>query len=372
MFFHVVFFLRSFFLNSKKKERFKVLGRKEEKKGAPWEQSAKKPDGMENKASKWECKECKKVFTKNKKYLVHMKSMQHAYRIDFLEGRKQEKEEYFRTESEERGRKAALVKRALPIVERFHAKMYKLMKETDQPTKQSNQNEKEKEKEKGNDEGEKEKVTEEGSKNENGEEKEKDWKEDSQLNDRWAVLTKSINDHYSGSRPRELIRKRRRCLFALVKEITAEFYPDAKLEVYGSIPLALDAENSDIDVSVMLKEGGGGWGGASGHDQAVHMLNEIGDAIDFCGSTHLRITKVMLARLLFKSLQITTSVSCQILTARIPLITISDEGLSGLQLDLSLWMMDKLEINRVLVAYLSMDDRIRPLMKAVRVWSKVC
>lgn len=226
---------------------------------------------------RFECTECRKVFTKRKQFNLHMKSMQHTYRVEFLNDRKQEKEVYFKVEAEERDRRAALTRRAMPIVERFHAKMYLLIQETE---------EKEKEKEK---EGKEKKEKEKPGEQKNAGDKAKE-KGDTK-NDPWAVLSQSINEHYRTSRPREIVRKKRRCLFTLVKEVTYEFFPEAKLEVYGSIPLHLDAENSDIDVSIMLKEGSG-WGGASGHDHALNVLNTIGDAIDFCGSTHIRVTKV--------------------------------------------------------------------------------
>jgi DNA polymerase sigma len=239
-----------------------------------------------------ECKPCGKVFTKKKQYNIHMKSMQHLYVLQAIADKEQEKQEEAKQTAFDKARKDLLTRRCAPIVDRFHVRMYKVMEQALPSRTEAPSND----------------------------------------------LSESILNHYTFSRPRAPISKRRRCLYRLIHEIVAELYPKAKLEVYGSIPLLLDSENSDIDVSIII-----------GESDAVEVLSNIGDGIGYCNSPHLTVKKI--------------------LTARIPVITISD-ALSGLQLDLSLWMLDKLEINRVFTAYLKMDPRIRPLIKAVRVWAK--
>jgi len=42
----------------------------------------------------------------------------------------------------------------------------------------------------------------------------------------------------------------RHYLVKLIYKITRILFPDAKLEIFGSIPLQLDSETSDIDVSI--------------------------------------------------------------------------------------------------------------------------
>jgi len=81
----------------------------------------------------------------------------------------------------------------------------------------------------------------------------------------------------------------------------------------------------------------------------LEMLDEIGNAFLYCECSFMTISKI--------------------LTARIPLITITDLN-SKLQLDISLWMFDKFEISRVINAYLSMDERARPFLKGLKQWAK--
>uniref|UniRef100_A0A6B2LCG1 Polynucleotide adenylyltransferase n=1 Tax=Arcella intermedia TaxID=1963864 RepID=A0A6B2LCG1_9EUKA len=100
----------------------------------------------------------------------------------------------------------------------------------------------------------------------------------------------------------------------------------------------LDSENSDIDVSIIAQE------------NEITLLNTIADAIESCKSPYFQISRV--------------------LQARIPLISIVDTLADNLQLDLSIWKLDKLEIAKVFEAYLSIDERVTPLIYAVRVWSK--
>jgi len=85
--------------------------------------------------------------------------------------------------------------------------------------------------------------------------------------------------------------------------------------------------------------------------EETKLLTDIADALEVCSSPYLQISRV--------------------LNARIPLISIVDTLANDLQLDLSIWKLDKLEISKVFTAYLDMDDRIRPLIYAVRHWSKV-
>jgi len=140
------------------------------------------------------------------------------------------------------------------------------------------------------------------------------------------------------TRPRKVIKQRRQVLCQFIKQIVGETFPEAKLEVYGSIPLNLDAENSDIDVSIICDV------------DEILLLNTIADAIEACQSPYIKISRVLLAR--------------------IPLISIVDILADNLQLDLSIWKLDKLEISKVFLSYLNMDDRVRPLVYAVRRWSK--
>eukprot|EP01087_Luapelamoeba_hula_P000767 TRINITY_DN10564_c0_g1_i1.p1 TRINITY_DN10564_c0_g1~~TRINITY_DN10564_c0_g1_i1.p1 ORF type:complete len:422 (-),score=61.48 TRINITY_DN10564_c0_g1_i1:206-1471(-) len=255
------------------------------------------------------CGICNKRFDSQHAYNVHMKSMTHRYAVEREATARQHREsggaDYQATQREVGAsvRKATsnLRDRALPIMDTFHNRMYALIAEK-----------KKKEEE------------EESSGRESGEPVSQD-------------LTESILNHYKYSRPSANVQKRRKCLFMLVKRIVNEFYPSAKLEIYGSIPLLLDAENSDIDVSIY-----------SSINQE-ELLVGIADAIDSCNSPHIQITRI--------------------LTARIPLLTFTDR-LSNLQLDLSIWFNDKREINRVLAAYMKMDKRLRPFIKAIRVWAK--
>ena len=69
-----------------------------------------------------------------------------------------------------------------------------------------------------------------------------------------ACLSDSISSLYSSSRPRPHIVARRRALYQFVFKVVKLVYPDAKLDVYGSIPHRIDDESSDIDMSVLYRK----------------------------------------------------------------------------------------------------------------------
>jgi len=119
-----------------------------------------------------------------------------------------------------------------------------------------------------------------------------------------------------------------------------KLYPTVTLEVYGSIPHKIDSEGSDIDVSIMR--------GDLKVDE-LEMLDNIGNAFLFSDSSFIAVTKI--------------------LTARIPLVTITDLY-SKIQLDISFWMFDKFEISRVINTYLGMDERARTFLKSIKYWAK--
>ncbi|KNC46105.1 uncharacterized protein AMSG_00222 [Thecamonas trahens ATCC 50062] len=150
-------------------------------------------------------------------------------------------------------------------------------------------------------------------------------------------LAAAVASHYATSRPRKHILRLRKALLGLAVETVAILFPAAELEVYGSIPLRLDSESSDIDVSIISDE-----------DETL-LLSTIADGVEALGLSSVTVART--------------------LTARIPLITIAD-SLSSLELDLSIWKLDKLEINKVFTTYLSLDARIPPLLFAIRSWAK--
>eukprot|EP01091_Cochliopodium_minus_P013740 TRINITY_DN4501_c0_g1_i1.p1 TRINITY_DN4501_c0_g1~~TRINITY_DN4501_c0_g1_i1.p1 ORF type:complete len:237 (-),score=70.21 TRINITY_DN4501_c0_g1_i1:28-738(-) len=58
-----------------------------------------------------------------------------------------------------------------------------------------------------------------------------------------------------------------------------------------------------------------------------------------------------------------------ILTARVPIVNISCT-LSNIKIDLSLWMLNKLEINQVFEYYLKIEPRVLHVVWVLRCWSK--
>jgi poly(A) RNA polymerase GLD2 len=111
--------------------------------------------------------------------------------------------------------------------------------------------------------------------------------------------------------------------------------------VYGSIPHKIDDESSDIDMSLLLGEGDA--------TAAAAALDRVGRAVELAEAEHLAVTRV--------------------LHARIPVISIRD-SLTDTSLDLSMWNVDKLHISEIFAMYFEVDARVRPLVFAVRMFSK--
>lgn len=156
-----------------------------------------------------------------------------------------------------------------------------------------------------------------------------------------ADLTESVMQMYAITRPRPHVVLRRKAIYKFVFRVCKALFPDATLDVFGSIPHKLDGETSDIDMSISPVAG----------MEDAHVLARIAKAIECCQSPYLQVTRI--------------------LHARIPVISIVDSLADGLHLDLSIWNVDKLHISTIFATYMEIDVRLRPLIFCVRLWSKV-
>ncbi len=108
-----------------------------------------------------------------------------------------------------------------------------------------------------------------------------------------------------------------------------------------SIPHKIDDESSDVDMSIRLEK--------EDSVAAAAVLDRVGKAVELAQWEHLTVTRV--------------------LHARIPVVSIRD-SLTNTSLDLSLWNVDKLHISEIFAMYFDMDSRVRPIVYAVRKFSK--
>ena len=153
-----------------------------------------------------------------------------------------------------------------------------------------------------------------------------------------ATLSDSVKNLYRETRPRPHIRARRKALYAFVFKASRLAFPDAVLEVYGSIPHSIDDETSDIDMSILYQE----------KPDAV-VLDIVAKLIEICPGSPFEIKRV--------------------LHARIPVISVVDV-LTKTTVDLSIWNIDKKHISEIFTLQLNIDERIRPLVFCIRRWSK--
>ena len=157
-------------------------------------------------------------------------------------------------------------------------------------------------------------------------------------------LGESVELLYAQTRPRAHVVARRKALYKLLFRAVKTVLPEASVEVYGSIPHKIDDEGSDVDMSIRLPPG-------SELAEAA-VLDRVGKAVE-----------------LYDRVEGQLSVT-RILHARIPVISVRD-SLTDTSLDLSMWNIDKLHISEIFQLYFEMDKRIRPLVYAVRKFSKV-
>lgn len=153
-------------------------------------------------------------------------------------------------------------------------------------------------------------------------------------------LSQSMMNFYLASRPRPHIIARRKALYRFIFKICKlAFQERASCEVYGSIPHRIDQETSDIDMSIRVS-------GVPDDE----LLDLIGLLVELCaGPEQMSIKRV--------------------LHARVPVISFVDP-LTLVQLDLSIWNIDKLHISSIFSLQLDLDPRIRPLVFSVRSLAK--